>query len=132
MKLAENLRNTPQRKVVLEVVNESCDHPTAETIHKRASQKMSGLSLATVYRNLNILSELGQIRHLSSPIGPDHFDFNLSEHCHFYCKSCNEMSDIPISCAPDSKALMSPVECGYQIESHSLCYVGICPKCQKS
>lgn len=131
MKLAETLRNTPQRKVVLEVVNESLDHPTAETIYKRANEKMSGLSLATVYRNLNVLSELGQIQRLSSPIGPDHFDFNLLQHCHFYCKTCGEMSDIPQSCAPSSEALMSPIKNGYQIESHALCYVGICPNCQK-
>ena len=131
MKLAETLRNTPQRKLILQVVNESCDHPTAEVIHKRASEKMSGLSLATVYRNLNILSRLGEIQHLSSPIGPDHFDFNLSDHCHFYCKACGEMSDIPESCAPSSEAIMSPQKSGYKVESHTLCYVGICPNCQK-
>ncbi len=130
MKLAENLRNTPQRKLILEIVNDSCDHPTAETIYKRASEKMRGLSLGTVYRNLHILSELGSIQRLTSPIGPDHFDFNLSAHYHFYCKNCGEMSDIPEFCAPNLESMLAPQKSGFDIESHTLCYVGTCPKCK--
>ena len=125
------LRNTPQRKIVLETVLQSLDHPTAETIFKRAAEKSPKISLGTVYRNLAILSELGQIKKLSSPLGPDHYDFNLSDHCHFLCSSCGEMLDIPNECAPSKQALLAPKKSGFDIHSHTLTYHGICPACKQ-
>ena len=125
------LRNTPQRKIVLETVLESCDHPTAETIYRRACEKSPKISLGTVYRNLSILTDLGQIKKLSSPLGPDHYDFNLSDHCHFLCSSCKEMCDIPLECAPSREALLAPEKSGFDIHSHTLTYLGVCPECKR-
>lgn len=125
------LRNTPQRKIVLEAVLQSLDHPTAETIYERAHKKAPKISLGTVYRNLAVLSELGQIKKLSSPLGPDHYDFNLSDHCHFICSCCGQMLDIPSECAPSPSALRAPEKSGFDIHSHSLTYLGICPDCKQ-
>ncbi len=124
------LRNTPQRKLVLEIVTQSCDHPTAETIYRRAAEISPKISLGTVYRNLAVLSELGQILKLTSPVGPDHYDFNLSDHCHFICSKCGEMCDIPKECAPSQKELKAPEKSGFDIHRHTLTYVGICPTCK--
>ncbi len=125
------LRNTPQRKLVLKVVQQSWDHPTAETIYNRAKEVAPSISLGTVYRNLAILSELGQILRLPSPAGPDHYDFNLSSHYHFFCEKCGEMCDIPKECAPDEKELRAPEKSGFDIHGHTLTYMGICPLCKQ-
>ncbi|MBQ7799394.1 MAG: transcriptional repressor [Oscillospiraceae bacterium] len=123
-------RNTAQRKLIYDVIQKSLDHPTAETVYIRARQDAPHISLGTVYRNLNHLSENGAIRRLSAPIGPDHFDFNLESHYHFLCSECGQMSDIPSHCSPDEKSVMAPSEAGFDIKSYSLIYVGVCPECK--
>lgn len=130
MNKAVVLRNTPQRKLVLEVVRQSCDHPTAEIIFLRASKKAPKISLGTVYRNLAVLTELKEILKISSPHGPDHYDFNLEDHCHFLCKKCGEMCDIPLECSPSQSELHAPEKSGFDIYGHTLTYFGICPSCK--
>ncbi len=125
-------RNTAQRQLVYDVVQKSLDHPTAETIYIRARKKAPHLSLGTVYRNLNHLSENGDIRKLSAPIGPDHYDFNMESHYHFLCSECGEMTDIPKECSPDESAVLSPLSAGFNIKNYTLIYVGVCPNCNKS
>ena len=124
-------RNTAQRKLVYDVIQKSLDHPTAETVYIRARQEAPKISLGTVYRNLSHLSENGDIRKLSAPIGPDHYDFNLESHYHFLCSECGQMSDIPLSCSPDEKSVLAPSEAGFDIKSYSLIYLGVCPECNK-
>ena len=124
-------RNTAQRQLILDVVLNSLDHPTAEEVYIRARKEAAHISLGTVYRNLAFLSESGQIRKLSSPDGPDHYDFNLESHYHFLCQNCGEMCDIPLSCSPKEQAVMAPKEAGFDIRGYSLVYVGLCPNCSK-
>lgn len=125
-------RNTAQRQLVYDVVQKSHDHPTAETIYIRARKEAPHLSLGTVYRNLNHLSENGAIRKLSAPIGPDHYDFNLESHYHFLCSECGQMSDIPHHCSPDEKSVLAPLSAGFDIQNYTLIYVGVCPNCNKN
>ena len=66
-------RNTRQRKIVLEAVQEHHDHPSADQIYLEIRAKDPRISRGTVYRNLNILSEEGQITHVKVP-GADRYD----------------------------------------------------------
>ena len=70
-------RNTRQRQLVLEAVQELCDHPTAEEIYDAAVKECPGLSLGTVYRNLNSLVDAGRVRRVSIPGKADRFDHTL-------------------------------------------------------
>ena len=123
-------RNTKQKKLILNTVLNSCDHPTAETIYNRAVKEAPNLSLGTVYRNLSLLADSGEIKRLSSPEGANHFDFNTSCHYHFYCKECKQMSDIPNECAKTENEPDSLLKDGFCVEGISLTYFGICPKCK--
>ncbi len=123
-------RNTLQRRLILEAVFESCDHPTAQTVYLRVREKQKSISLGTVYRNLSVLSEQGKIVRLASPLGPDHYDFNLSEHYHFLCSKCGEMCDIPKDCEPSALEIKAPEKSGFDIHGHSLMYFGVCPSCK--
>lgn len=129
--MAKQLRNTAQRALVLDAVRTSRDHPTAEKIFLRVSEKAPQISLGTVYRNLSLLSELGEILRISSPYGPDHFDFNLENHYHFFCSECHEVYDVPSDLVPHKKDLMQPRNCGFEIADFSLSYYGVCPHCKK-
>ena len=81
-------RNTLQRRLVLETVQRMHNHPTAEEIFREISSENTLISKATVYRNLKILSEQGEIQHIPIPNGADCFDFNNTPHYHMECRRC--------------------------------------------
>ncbi len=124
------LRHSHKRQLVYEVVQQSTDHPIADVIYERARERDASISKGTVYRNLNLLTELGEIRKLMMPLGPDHYDFNLDSHYHFICRSCNKVVDAKIPY--DEK--FSGVEVGlpgFKTEWHRLILVGLCADCNK-
>lgn len=124
------LRSTSQRQLVLTVVGKSSDHPNAEQIYARCKHDEPSISMGTVYRNLGVLAETGDILHLSMPQGPDHYDFNTKPHCHFFCRCCRGVFDIdePQIVKPLNKKLSIP---GYKVENHQMIICGVCPECLK-
>jgi Fur family transcriptional regulator, ferric uptake regulator len=125
----KQLRNTKQRQIVLETVLEHCDHPTADQIYFYVRKKDEKISRGTVYRNLNILSEEGEILHVKVP-GVDRFDSRQDLHYHLLCSECGKLTDLadPYDSKLDRKIAR---ESGYQISRHRLIFEGICPECQK-
>ena len=87
-------RNTLQRRLVLETVRRMHNHPTADEIFREIAAENTLISKATVYRNLKILSEQGEILHIPIPDGADCFDFNTKPHYHLECRSCNRVFDV--------------------------------------
>ena len=82
------MRYSKQRELVMQTVQNLCDHPTAEEIYDTAAKECPGLSLGTVYRNLNSLVEAGRVRRVSIPGQADRFDHTLAWHSHLYCTVC--------------------------------------------
>ena len=70
------------------------DHPTAETVYSDIRQDYPNISLGTVYRNLSLLADLGEIQKISTENGPDRFDGNPKPHYHFFCTNCNSVLDL--------------------------------------
>ena len=88
-------RNTRQRNVILDILKQSCAHPTAETIYREARQVLPNISLGTVYRNLNFLRDQGTVREIRpSEGGSSRFDGEDTPHAHFHCVHCNALLDI--------------------------------------
>ena len=123
------MRNTAQRDTVLKVVQESCDHPSAETIYQRSRAVMPEISLGTVYRNLKVLVELGKIREVSILNAGDRYDKTTCLHAHFRCKSCGRVLDVP---AGDLEELERDIEAqtGFRIEGTEILFVGVCDNCK--
>ena len=88
-----------QRAEVLDQIREHKDHPTADTIFAELRTKDPSISLATVYRNLKLLSELGEIRRLTFVSGADRFDPTVQTHYHFVCEKCGRVYDVPMKVA---------------------------------
>ena len=82
------MRYSKQRELVMQTVENLCDHPTAEEIYDTAAKECPGLSLGTVYRNLNSLVEAGRVRRVSIPGQADRFDHTLAWHSHLYSSAC--------------------------------------------
>ena len=97
------MRYSKQRELVLHTVEQLCDHPTAEEIFDKAAPECPGLSLGTVYRNLNSLVEAGMVRRVSIPGRADRFDHTLCWHSHLYCTACGGVVDAEAHLVPDAE-----------------------------
>ncbi len=130
--IAQRLRDhgyrvTPQRMAIVEALFAS-SHPTAEEIHQQISRRFPMVSLATVYKTLRVLTELGIARDLK--IGErNRFDGNTDPHAHLICIRCGQITDFPLS--SQGVALAEEVEPqGFQMLWYDLEIYGICRQCQ--
>ena len=120
------MRYSKQRELVLQKVEELCDHPTAEEIFDKAAPECPGLSLGTVYRNLNSLVEAGRVRRVSIPGKADRFDHTLPWHSHLYCTVCGGVTDADV----DEKQVMKLV-CSQKgvVQDCAVVLFGLCEAC---
>ncbi len=121
-------RMTKQRVIVLNTVESLGSHPTAYEIFERVRQELPGVSLSTVYRNLNILVEEGDILTVRGLGQEVHYDHNLHDHCHVQCRICGKVSDIHTDFI-DPSCVNSHGEEGYIIEDVLITLIGVCPEC---
>ncbi|MDD3831521.1 MAG: transcriptional repressor [Clostridia bacterium] len=87
------IKSSHQRDIILHVITDSCDHPNAEMVLERAKDILPSINLATVYRNLDLLSKKRDILRISMGNG-DRFDHTVIPHAHFHCLTCNRVFDI--------------------------------------
>lgn len=124
----KQVKHSRQRDAIVRFLATRKDHPTADTIYEHIRIEQPNISLGTVYRNLALLSELGEITKLSYGAGPDHYDGNTSPHYHFVCTECNAVSDIEFTSIPDLNGFADPNFGGY-IAGYCLHLYGRCPAC---
>jgi Fe2+ or Zn2+ uptake regulation protein len=123
----KQLRDTPQRRLVLETVRARHDHPTADEIYLDARARDGRISRGTVYRNLSILSDSGEILHVKVPVA-DRFDSRVELHCHLLCTGCGAVTDAPLPYRAAEDREMAAAT-GYRITRHRTVFEGLCPDC---
>lgn len=123
------MRLTPQRKAVLDVLCAARDHPTAADLFQRVRQVHPGIGAATVYRTLALLVTAGLARELSlGDGGSARYDGNVARHDHLVCDRCGRAVDID---RPVPAALVSSVAArsGFLVTGYDLRFRGLCPQC---
>lgn len=131
-KLKENQhRITPQRMAVLKILAESKGHPTVEKIYEQVKKHFLTTSLATVYKSVALIKELGEVLELGFTDGSNRYDGNKPyPHPHLVCIECRTIMDPSLSALTDvTQELIQ--ETGFRITNHRLDFFGICPECQK-
>lgn len=126
-----------QRNIILDIVKSSYDHPTAEEVYALAVKELPSIGIATVYRNLNQLSELGEIKRISLMEGSDRFDGQLEEHYHMVCDCCGRLTDLK---AEDSEIMsLKKKICDTfkvserdELKLESTLLRGVCDSCKKT
>ena len=118
---------TKQRQLILEAVRATNSHPTADELFQMIRRKLPTISLATVYRNLNFLSEIGEIRKLSMPGMPDRFDWRMDPHDHMVCDTCGQVVDFVL---PHDLGQEIASACGAQVDGYTLVAHGTCAHCR--
>ena len=117
-----------QRQVIKDFLATRKDHPTADVVYANVRQEYPSISLGTVYRNLSLLSDLGEIRRLRLGDGVDHYDADTSEHYHVVCTKCGSVSDAQ---ADGLGRIMESADIRYdgEIQGCVTYFYGICAKC---
>ncbi len=124
------LRMTNQREIILRELRKSKRHLSADELYDIVKKDMPRISLATVYRNLEILSEAGLIGKLEISGRQKRFDYDVEDHDHIYCVVCHRVDNLNVQRETLSREdLVSTV--GYSITGYRLEVVGICPSCLK-
>lgn len=124
------LRMTNQREIILRELRKSKLHLSADELYDRVKRIMPHISLATVYRNLEILSDAKIIGKLEISGRQKRFDFDVSDHDHIYCIVCHKLDNLTIERAALAPEQIDGAE-GYAITGYRVEIVGICPECQK-
>lgn len=106
------------------------DHPTAETIYENLREEYPKISLGTVYRNLSLLTDIGEIRTISTGVGPDRFDGNVLPHYHFICRHCGQVIDLNVH-ELEHINLLAQHDFPGVIEGHRVFFYGSCAACAK-
>lgn len=121
-------RNTRQRQLVLNIVKEHCDHPTADQIFFEAHEQDPKISRGTVYRNLNILVQNGAVRQIDMP-SANRFDSYLEPHYHIECCRCGCIVDAPIKYQEELDRELEE-KTGFTVERHNMVFSGYCSECR--
>ncbi len=124
-------RKSRQRERILEVLKETDSHPTADWVYKRLKEEIPGLSLGTVYRNLSVLMEQGQIKKLPFGSTFDRYDAKTDPHYHFVCEKCSKVEDIQLPLFKDIDEQVRKVS-DFTVLSHKLEFFGICKECSNN
>lgn len=122
------LKYSRQRECIREYVRSCKEHPTADSIYGVMKEEFPNISLGTVYRNLSLLVELGEITKISIDNGPDRFDCNTKPHSHFICTHCHCIQDIEI---PEIDCVVEKAseDINGKISAHRTTLYGICKQC---
>lgn len=119
---------TRQRQVILQELRRVNTHPSADEVYEMVRRLLPRISLGTVYRNLEILSELGEIQKIEICGKLKRFDGNTRDHYHLRCLNCHRIDDVPEGIHFNFNSSLSS-DTGYAITGHRLEFVGLCPKC---
>lgn len=117
-----------QRESIKEYLMSTKEHPTADVIYQHVREENPKISLGTVYRNLTLLVELGEVRKISTGDGTDHFDADTSAHSHYFCRCCHRLMDVDVTPSVDQILAASSAGIG-TVEQASLIFTGICKDC---
>lgn len=123
-----NLKHSRQRDSIKEFLATRKDHPTADVVYMGVRQSFPNISLGTVYRNLTLLADIGEIMRLRVGDGVDHFDYDTSPHYHFVCSQCGCVEDLKL---PFNAGLTEEArECfSGEIEGQMTYFYGCCADC---
>ncbi len=123
-------KHSRQRELIKNFLANRKDHPTADMIYTNVRRQNPNISLGTVYRNLTLLVQEGEINRLRLGDGVDHFDADTSPHYHFICSECGNVSDLDID-HPENILNAVATDFDGQITGHVAYFYGTCGNCLK-
>lgn len=122
------LKRSRQREAIKEFLRAREDHPTADTVYQQLRKTYPNISLGTVYRNLALLADIGEIQRISTGDSSEHYDGNTCPHYHVICTKCHKIIDLDLAY---DKSIETEAAGHYKgkIQSHIMNFYGVCEDC---
>ncbi len=123
------MKYSRQREALLKLLRSTDSHPTADWLYQRLKEEYPNISLGTVYRNLGVLSDSGEILALHITPEREYFDGFTDEHYHLVCDKCGAVIDVRL---PDAENRFDEVEqlTGAKVERQNVVFYGLCSRCK--
>jgi len=125
------MRKTKQKEAILGVLRGTNSHPTADWVYNEVRKQIPNISLGTVYRNLRLLCQSGEISELDLCDSLSRFDARQDAHYHFRCEKCGRVFDIDEPVKNDINGRVAR-KTGFRVIYHNLEFRGLCRECQDS
>jgi Fur family peroxide stress response transcriptional regulator len=119
------IKPTYQRLCVLEFIEQSQDHPTADHIYENLVKKIPTMSRTTIYNTLNLFLEKGLVAPLTITGTEVRYEISTGQHHHFLCLKCGRIYDVDIQCPLSQSKTVD----GHQIQEIHGYFKGICKNC---
>ena len=131
----KRIKVTPQRMAVYAVLRETRRHPNVEMIYQKLKPNYPAMSLATVYKTVDVLNKVGLIQELNVGEGGLRYDAMIKPHPHVYCEKCSQVNDVEDFSMEDfqDESLIKQMQdaTGYELSSVQLYFYGKCPQCKE-
>lgn len=124
-----NLKTTPQRLAILESIFYH-GHINIDTLYKEIKNKFKSISLATIYKNINFMTQSMLLLEVKLPNEKSVYEIVKNNHSHILCNNCKEVTDIQI----DTNTILNNIseQYSFTINQSDLIFSGICKKCKNS
>ncbi len=120
-----------QRTAVLQTLRQTTKHPTAADLFDAIREQIPSITLATIYRNLAVLKELGLVIEVDAGGTSTRYDATTQSHSHITCIKCGLVEDLDLDLDTGNGVDVSVEEAtGYKLVEHTTTFHGICPRCQ--
>ncbi len=134
---AKKIKVTPQRMAVYSILKDTRSHPSVEKIYQKLKPNYPAMSLATVYKTVDVLKKVGLVQELNVGDGGLRYDADISPHSHIYCEGCGRIDDLQQNCFMEDfngKNLLKVIneETGFEVSAVQLYFYGLCPQCKKN
>ena len=124
------LNYSRQRQAIKDYLDSTKEHPTADTVYSNVKLRFPNISLGTVYRNLNLLTDIGEATKISTADGKDRFDGNPVPHNHFHCVDCGRMVDLDLDMTHIHRINdIAGDKFDGTIQSSAILFYGMCGEC---
>jgi Fur family ferric uptake transcriptional regulator len=128
----ENLKMTPQRRVILDTLLRKNDHLSSEELYALVKKRDASIGQATVYRTLKLLSDSGLIEPLDFADGVTRYEpsYGKDHHDHLICERCGKNLEI-VDEVIERRQEQLAKEHGFTLIRHKMYLYGLCPDCRK-
>lgn len=127
----DTVKYSKQRDAILEYLHSTVSHPTADTVYENVRERIPNISLGTVYRNLNMLADAGEILRISCGGSSERYDGCTRPHYHFLCGECGRVYDLEMA-EIDHINVIAGANFKGSIEGHVTYFYGCCPDCMNA
>jgi len=122
-----NLKATPQRLAISNALH-SCGHINIDSLYEMMLKKFNSISLATIYKNINLMLENSYIQEVKIPQSKSVYELTKNYHSHLVCTACGEVEDIKLNMNLITSEVNS--NSNFKISKTDVVLSGICKKCQ--